>query len=156
MSYMISYIASYDIILKSGISYMISHMILLYLDTLPGTLPSKNGLQGRKSKSKFRWACFHQCVMFPPMCQMISYMISQNMISHMISHMISYKWYHMSGASVLMHRTYDISIWYHSIWYHRGVPFFFFRYPCMEKRRKNTLQRCKDSNPGLQTQRPLL
>ena len=54
MLYMISYIANYDIILKSGISYMISHMILLYLDALPGTLPSENGLQGQKSKSKFR------------------------------------------------------------------------------------------------------
>jgi len=43
----------------------------------------------------------------------------------MISHMISYKWYHMSGASVLMYRTYDIWIWHHSIWYHRGVPFFY-------------------------------
>ncbi len=31
----------------------------------------------------------------------------------MKSHTISYKWYHMSGASVLVHRTYDISIWHH-------------------------------------------
>jgi hypothetical protein len=54
MSYMISYIANCDIILRSVISYMISHMILLYLDVLPGTLPSENGLQGQKSKSKFR------------------------------------------------------------------------------------------------------
>ncbi len=54
MSYMISYIANCDIILKSGMSYMKSHMILLYLDVLPGTLSSENGLQGQKSKSKFR------------------------------------------------------------------------------------------------------
>ena len=56
MSYMISYIASCDIIHKPGISYMISNMpvILLYLDALPGPLPSENGLQGWKSKSKFR------------------------------------------------------------------------------------------------------
>ena len=59
----------------------------------------------------------------------------------MISHMISYKWYHMSGASVLMHRTYDTSIWYHSIWYHRGVPFFldFFWISMHEKKYKTPL-----------------
>ena len=75
----------------------------------------------------------------------------------MISHMISYKWYHMSGASVLMHRTYDISIWYHSIWYHMGVPFYlrFFGYPLVKKITKHPLM-LQGLEPGLHLERQSL
>ncbi len=39
-------------------------MISLYLDPLPGPLPAKNGLQGRKSEPKFRCAVFDQHIQF--------------------------------------------------------------------------------------------
>lgn len=76
---MISY---HDIIAVDVISYMISHMIGMYLDSLPGPLPCEDGLQSRISKPKLRWFCFHQCVHFFLHCCDI-------MLWYYILHMIS-------------------------------------------------------------------
>ncbi len=54
------------VIINFVMSYMISHMISLYLDPLFGPLPAENDLQGRKSDPKFRLACFDQHVQFCP------------------------------------------------------------------------------------------